>query len=261
MSWNRFFLICMLAMIYMSVGCSTWNPWKKDKTSEPATISQPAVITTPQPTVQATESATPENDVMEPEFEAAVTEPKPAAAEKKVGNLEESRQPENQMEVIEQFMDNLITDLMEHFLDQDMLTNEDLKKDQRFIYSAFVDESDYNETTPFGRLLGDALATKIQNQGFQVVEVRLSKAIRIHKQFGVVALSQDLQQLMDEHKASFITTGSYTLTPIGVYVSAKIIGKSSQVIYASSSKWLPRSPLVDYLLNFREPTIKIEEME
>lgn len=260
MSWNRIFLICMLAMIYMSVGCSTWNPWKKGKTSEPATISQPAVITTPQPTV-STESATPENTAMEPEFEAARTEPKPAATEKEVESPGKSGQPENQMEVIEQFMDSLITDLMDHFLDQDMLTNEDLKKDQRFIYSAFVDESDYNETTPFGRLLGDALATKIQNQGFQVVEVRLSKAIRIHKQFGVVALSQDLQQLMDEHKASFITTGSYTLTPIGVYVSAKIIGKSSQIIYASSSKWLPRSPLVDYLLNFREPTIKIEEME
>jgi len=158
-------------------------------------------------------------------------------------------------------MDCLLTDLMNHFLDQRMITDDDLKRDQRFLYSAFVDESNYNETTPFGRLLGDALASRIQNQGFKVIEVRLSKAIRIHKQFGVVALSQDLKQLMEKHKASFVTTGSYTMTPEGVYVSAKIIGKTSQVIYASSSKWLPRSPLVDYLLNFREPTIKIEEME
>ena len=164
-------------------------------------------------------------------------------------------------EVVEQFMDNLVTDLMDHFLDQRMLVDDDVKKDQRFIYSAFVDESNYNQTTPFGRLLGDSLATRLQNQGFKVIEVRLSKAIRIHKEFGVVALSQDLKQLMDEHQASFVTTGSYTMTSVGVYISAKIIGKTSQVIYASSSKWLPRSPLVDYLLNFREPTIKIEEME
>ncbi len=245
MSWKRILLVCLLAMIYMSAGC----------------MRQPAAVTTPQPPVQAVENTAPENAAMEPAFEAAASESKTLTSEKEAESPEKAGQPENQMEVIEQFMDNLITDLMDHFLDQDMLTNEDLKKDQRFIYSAFVDESDYNETTPFGRLLGDALATKIQNQGFQVVEVRLSKAIRIHKQFGVVALSQNLQQLMDEHKASFITTGSYTLTPIGVYVSAKIIGKNSQVIYASSSKWLPRSPLVDYLLNFREPTIKIEEME
>jgi len=197
MKWKNLFLICMLSIIFLSIGCCT-----------PPCIDAP-------------------------------------------------RQPN----AIDQFMDCLLTDLMNNFLDQEMITNEDLKKDQRFIYSAFVDESNYNETTPFGRLLGDALATKIQNQGFKVVEVRLSKAIRIHKQFGVVALSQDLRQLMDEHKASFVTTGSYTMTPAGVYVSARIIGKTSQVIYASSSKWLPRSPLVDYLLNFREPTIKIEEME
>lgn len=254
MSWKKFFLICMLSMIYMSIGCSTWNPWRKDKAVEPTATIQPASITTTQPSVETTETAT-------PELEADAAEQEPDKREKEVQDVNESKQPENQMEVIQAFMDNLITDLMDHFLDQDMLTNEDLKKDQRFIYSAFVDESDYDETTPFGRLLGDALATKIQNQGFQVLEVRLSKAIRIHKQFGIVALSQDLQQLMDEHKASFVTTGSYTLTPEGIYVSAKIIGKTSQVIYASSSRWLPRSPLVDYLLNFREPTIKIEQME
>lgn len=172
-------------------------------------------------------------------------------------NVNENRQSHT----IDQFMDCLLTDLMNHFLDQRMITDDELKRDQRFLYSAFVDESNYNETTPFGRLLGDALASRIQNLGFKVVEIRLSKAIRIHKQFGVVALSQDIKQLMDEHRASFVATGSYTMTPEGVYVSAKIIGKTSQVIYASASKWLPRSPLVDYLLNFREPTIKIEEME
>lgn len=197
MKWKNLFIICLLSMIFLPIGCCT----------------SPCV--------------------------------------------NEDRQPH----AIDQFMDCLLTDLLNHFLDQRMITDDELKRDQRFLYSAFVDESNYNETTPFGRLLGDALASRIQNQGFKVVEVRLSKAIRIHKQFGVVALSQDLQQLMDEHKASFVTTGSYTMTPAGVYVSAKIIGKTSQVIYASSSKWLPRSPLVDYLLNFREPAIKIEEME
>ncbi len=259
MKWKNLFLICMLSIIYVTMGCSTWNPWRKDKTTEPAAIVQPATATTapaarPSPVATATD-----NSAVESEFEGGAKGQ--GRHNKEVQEIKKYRQSQNQMDVIEQFMDDLVTDLMDHFLDQEMLTNDDLKKDQRFIYSAFVDESDYNETTPFGRLLGDALATKIQNQGFQVVEVRLSKAIRIHKQFGVVALSQDLQQLMDEHKASFVTTGSYTLTPVGVYVSAKIIGKSSQVIYASSSKWLPRSPLVDYLLNFREPTIKIKEME
>jgi len=243
------------------MGCSTWNPWRSDKAAEPVVIAQPtppATTQTAKPSPPATDA---ENAAVEPGFESESNEQGEGNEKKEARKVKEPAQPQNQMEVIEQFMDNLIADLMEHFLDQEMLSNKDLKKDQRFIYSAFVDESDYNATTPFGRLLGDALATKIQNQGFQVVEVRLSKAIRIHKQFGVVALSQDLQQLMDEHKASFVTTGSYTLTPVGVYVSAKIIGKSSQVIYASSSKWLPRSPLVDYLLNFREPTIKIEEMQ
>jgi hypothetical protein len=47
------------------------------------------------------------------------------------------------------------------------------------------------------------------------------------------------------------------VTPEYVYVLAKVIGNTSQVIYASSGIWLPRSPMVNYLLNYREPTVKV----
>ena len=159
--------------------------------------------------------------------------------------------------IFEKFIDRLMRDLTENFLDRELMMNEKRKAETRFLYSAFVGEGNFDATTPLGRMIGDALASRMQNAGFQVIEVRLSKSMRIHKKFGMLAMSQDIKRLFTEHQATFMITGSYTVTPDYVYVLAKIIGNTSQVIYASSGVWLPRTAMVNYLLDYREPTVKV----
>ncbi|MCK5679383.1 hypothetical protein KAI46_01060 [bacterium] len=158
----------------------------------------------------------------------------------------------------ESFMDRMMVDLKANFLDQTLLTDEKRKVDTNFLFSAFVGEDNYDVTTPLGRMMGDSLASRMQNEGLQVIEVRLSRSMRIHKKFGMLAMSLDMQKLFSEHQATFMITGSYTITPRYVYVMARVIGNTSQVIYASSGVWLPRTPMVNYLLNYRQPTIKVE---
>ena len=159
--------------------------------------------------------------------------------------------------VFEAFMDRLMTDLKANFLDQGLMADEKRKAETKFLYSAFVGEDNYDVTTPLGRMMGDALASRMQNAGMQVIEVRLSRSMRIHKKFGMLALSQDMQKLFDEHQATFMITGSYTVTPHYVYVLARVIGNTSQIIYASSGVWLPRASMVNYLLDYRQPTVKV----
>jgi|GEM_PF-2429078 len=157
----------------------------------------------------------------------------------------------------ESFMDQMMMDLKANFLDQTLLNDEKRKSETKFLFSSFVGEDNYDATTPFGRMVGDALASRMQNEGLQVIEVRLSRSMRIHKKFGLLAMSLDMQKLFTEHQATFMITGSYTVTPRYVYVMARVIGNNSQVIYASSGVWLPRSGMVNYLLNYREPTVKV----
>lgn len=157
----------------------------------------------------------------------------------------------------ESFMDQMMLDLKANFLDQTLLTDEKRKAETKFLFSSFVGEDNYDVTTPLGRMVGDALASRMQNEGLQVIEVRLSRSMRIHKKFGMLAMSQDMQKLFTEHQATFMITGSYTVTPRYIYVMARVIGNNSQVIYASSGVWLPRSGMVNYLLNYREPTVKV----
>ena len=92
---------------------------------------------------------------------------------------------------------------------------------------------------------------------FKVIEVRLSRSMRIHEKFGMLALSQDMQKLFNEHQATFMITGSYTITPHYVYVMARVVGNTSQIIYASTGVWLPRATMINYLLDYREPTVKV----
>ena len=159
--------------------------------------------------------------------------------------------------VFEAFMDRLMSDLQANFLDQRLMNDEKRKAETKFLYSAFVGEDNYDVTTPLGRMMGDALASRMQNAGLQVIEVRLSRSMRIHKKFGMLAMSQDMQKLFDEHQATFMITGSYTITPHYVYVMARVVGNTSQIIYASSGVWLPRAAMINYLLDYREPTIKV----
>ncbi|MEA3332636.1 MAG: FlgO family outer membrane protein [Pseudomonadota bacterium] len=159
--------------------------------------------------------------------------------------------------VFESLMDRIMVDLRANFLDQGLMSDENRKADAKFLYSAFVGEDNYDVTTPLGRMMGDALASRMQNDGLQIIEVRLSRSMRIHKKFGMLAMSQDMQKLFSEHQATFMITGSYTVTPHYVYVLARVIGNTSQVIYASSGVWLPRSSMVNYLLDYRQPTVKV----
>ncbi|MCD6533896.1 MAG: hypothetical protein J7L25_07445 [Deltaproteobacteria bacterium] len=159
--------------------------------------------------------------------------------------------------VFESMMDRMMADLRANFLDQGLMSDDKRKADAKFLFSAFVSEDNYDVTTPLGRMIGDALASRMQNTGLQVIEVRLSRSMRIHKKFGMLAMSQDMQKLFSEHQATFMITGSYTVTPQYVYVLARVIGNTSQVIYASSGVWLPRSPMVNYLLDYRQPTVKV----
>ena len=159
--------------------------------------------------------------------------------------------------VFESMMDRMMVDLKANFLDQGIMTDEKRKAEAKFLFSAFVGEDNYDVTTPLGRMMGDALASRMQNSGLQVIEVRLSRSMRIHKKFGMLAMSQDMQKLFSEHQATFMITGSYTVTPHYVYILARVIGNTSQVIYASSGVWLPRSPMVNYLLDYRQPTVKV----
>ncbi len=157
----------------------------------------------------------------------------------------------------EVFMDRLMTDLQANFLDKKLLNDEKRKAETKFLYSAFVGEDNYDVTTPLGRMMGDALASRMQNAGLQVIEVRLSRSMRVHKKFGMLAMSQDMKKLFNEHQATFMITGSYTITPHYVYVMARVVGNTSQVIYASTGVWLPRATMINYLLDYREPTVKV----
>ena len=119
-----------------------------------------------------------------------------ALAEPEAETTEVTTPPPTELE-FEAFMDRLMVDLRANFLDQGLLTDEKRKAETKFLYSAFVGEDNYDVTTPLGRMMGDALASRMQNAGLQVIEVRLSRSMRIHKKFGMLAMSQDMQKLFD----------------------------------------------------------------
>ncbi len=120
--------------------------------------------------------------------------------------------------------------------------------DEGLAVTTFVELKKLDRSSSFGRYLADQLLTEFQQRGFRVVELRKSDAILVAARHGEHLLSRDPNLLQPAIEAGAIVTGTYTPTPAGILVNARIVGAADGVLLASAVRTIPRNELVDFLL-------------
>ena len=84
--------------------------------------------------------------------------------------------------------------------------------------SSFVNIDDLQQTTTFGRMLGEQMMTELAMRGYDVVELRHSDAIQfIADDGGEFALSRNVNILKRERQLGGIVVGTYVVSPKRVY--------------------------------------------
>ncbi|WP_217125522.1 FlgO family outer membrane protein [Hydrogenophilus thiooxidans] len=113
--------------------------------------------------------------------------------------------------------------------------------------ATFVNLDRIDDTAPLGRLLTEGLVARLQVRGWNLYDVRLSKAVAVTPE-GEFVLSRDPKRLEYQYAAAAALTGTYSVTSNEVILHARITDVATGVVVASSEVRLPIDDTVAHLL-------------
>jgi len=119
---------------------------------------------------------------------------------------------------------------------------------KRLIMTTFVDIDDLGRTSRFGRLLAEALATRMFSSGFGVVELRRGRDLLMKKGTGELVLTRNGSLMAQQCEAEGVVVGTYGLTPTTVIINARLLDAGSGEVLSVAGIELQRTAQVNGLL-------------
>lgn len=114
--------------------------------------------------------------------------------------------------------------------------------------ATFVNVDDLYTTSTFGRVYSEQVMSELAMNGFDVIELRHSDALQFLGANGEFALSRDVSQVKRMRDLGGVVVGTYAVSPVRVYVNARMIDPSSSVVLAAGSVEMQKSKEIARLL-------------
>ncbi|WP_293268047.1 FlgO family outer membrane protein [Neptunomonas sp.] len=114
-----------------------------------------------------------------------------------------------------------------------------LNKSRIVLATSFVNIDDLQQSSTFGRLLGDTIAGNMVGRGYNVVEVRLRNSLSMQPRVGEYMLSRELQNVGTQHDAQAVLVGTYAIGGDYVYVNARLVSVMDSRVLSSNDFRLP----------------------
>jgi len=112
--------------------------------------------------------------------------------------------------------------------------------------ASFVElDTDLNLTNQLGMELSESFLAEMGKVGFPLAEHRATGEIHMTLD-GDFVLSRDPHKVKNSQRIGYVLSGTMIKRYNGVQVNARVVGLKSNVILASSSKFLPRLILTGY---------------
>lgn len=114
--------------------------------------------------------------------------------------------------------------------------------------TTFVNLDDLYNTSTFGRMVSEQLMSELAMKGFDVVELRHSDALQFLDTTGELALSRDVSAVRRERKLGGVVVGTYVVSPIRVYVNARLIDPTTSLVLSAGSVEMEKTSELSRLL-------------
>jgi TolB-like protein len=101
--------------------------------------------------------------------------------------------------------------------------------------TTFVNIDDLHSTSTFGRMFGEQLMSELSMRGYDVVELRHADSLQFMSDAGEFALSRDIASVRRARELGGVVVGTYVVSPLRVYVNARLIDPSSSVVLSAGS--------------------------
>jgi TolB-like protein len=99
--------------------------------------------------------------------------------------------------------------------------------------TSFVDLKKLNQTSQFGRVLGESLFSEMFIRGFNVTDFRGQQAISVNKT-GEFFITRDVSKLSSEVPNTYILVGTYSKIDQNVIINARVIDNKTGKIVTSA---------------------------
>ena len=111
---------------------------------------------------------------------------------------------------------------------------DEITRETPVLVTSFVNIDDLEQSTTFGRLLSEQIASKIAQEGYCVKEIKLSEgSLFVIKNSGEFVLSRRLENIRSSFSSNYVIVGTYSVGYESVYVSSRIVRIEDSVIVSS----------------------------
>jgi hypothetical protein len=112
--------------------------------------------------------------------------------------------------------------------------------------TSFVNLDDFNETSAFGRLIGEQLFYELNQRGYPVREYRMSGNIQPRAKAGEFALSRELGRL--SASGAVVIVGTYARGNNAVFVNARLIRPRDGRVIRTANLVIESNPTIESML-------------
>jgi hypothetical protein len=93
-----------------------------------------------------------------------------------------------------------------------------------------------------GRVIGEQIGSRFAQQGFTVIEIKMRNNIFVKEGSGEFALSRSIKEISQSHNAAAVIAGTYAVGRQSVFVNARLIRATDNLMLASYDYVLPLGP-------------------
>ncbi|WP_435217710.1 FlgO family outer membrane protein [Luminiphilus sp. nBUS_07] len=122
------------------------------------------------------------------------------------------------------------------------------KRNDTLLIVSFADLSALDQSSRLGRLMGQDCSTEFVSHGYQVTEPLFADALYIDPSHGELMLSRNLEVLVQDHQATAVVVGTYTLGRDTVYANARMIRSRDALVLSAVSFEIPLTREVSQLI-------------
>lgn len=130
---------------------------------------------------------------------------------------------------------------MNHEAGSNLIKDASVELDQSklIIVASFVNIDDLYDSSSFGRIASQQVATQFTRNGYHVIEMLLRKDVYIKEHQGEFLLSRRLRDIGTSQNAQAVLVGTYAVGGTHVYVTTKVIDTWNNKTIASYDYKLP----------------------
>ena len=136
----------------------------------------------------------------------------------------------------------------------DLLDNlsQPIPKGSLIVVSTLVNADDLNQTSAFGRIVSDQIASAFNKSGFRIKGMEMPTANFVKEEGGLLQLTDETKETLRKNNVNALVAGVFAAGRENAYVSLRVIDIASKNVISSTDFNVPMGPDARVLLKTRK---------